>query len=238
MKGKSFFVTTFCMLCILLSGCQEEVGLTIGSSAVEMGSLIDRDDRALHFRVEINGDGNEQELEYKVRFLIIDGDLRDLIGSEEIEIEDTYNETGLITGTSVELKKVFSVDEIRKAVENRKGVVVELYNEDQTIKRKVVTIFRENIKQIVKINPKAKIETIELNEPTEIEIYRRAVSNSTKINYFPYVYTQPKYRFNLDNESFYLWITEDDGMIMNTQDTFTIYSLLDSSLKEIKEIID
>ncbi|MGG0667446.1 hypothetical protein ABE073_02850 [Lederbergia citrisecunda] len=238
MSGKYIIITIFSVFCILLSGCQKDEGLTIGTSSVEIGSPIDPDDRALHFRVEINGDGIEKDLEYKVRFKIINSYLRELIDSEEIELDDVYHETGLITGSSVELKKVFSVDEIRKSVEDNKGVIVELYNEEKTIKREVVAIFRENIKQLVKINPTAKIKTIELNDPNEIAIYRIAVSNSTKINYIPDINTHPKYLFNLDNESYYLWITEDVGMIMNTEDTFTIYSLSDSSRKEIKEIID
>ena len=44
--------------------------------------------------------------------------------------------------------------------------------------------------------------------------------------------------FSLDKESYYLWITEYDGHIMNTNDIYTIYSLSKNSLKEIRDFIN
>ncbi|MBO0588382.1 hypothetical protein [Sporosarcina sp. E16_8] len=90
---------------------------------------------------------------------------------------------------------------------------------------------------MVKINSQAKMENIELNEAIEVAIFVKAVKDSTKeqgISAIEY----PKYIFKLDEEEWFLWATEDTGRIMNVKDTYTIYLLSDSSLKEIKEFIN
>ncbi len=48
----------------------------------------------------------------------------------------------------------------------------------------------------------------------------------------------PQYTFNLEDESFFLWISNDSGRIMNSKDLYTIYLLSNSSLKEIKEFLE
>lgn len=231
-----------------LSACQvdrgEIKGVFIESSSVEFGSLQDPDDRALHFRVQISDYGNDPELEYKVRFLIQDPYISDLIGEGKIENNVPYKtqplpndgEVGMVIGSSREIIKEFDIDEIRKSIENEKAVIVELYHLDKTIDREEITIFKANIEPLVKINPNSRIENINLNETNKISIFRRVVSDSTKQQSISYI-IQPKYTFKLDNESYFLWITEDEGYIMNIKDTFAIYKLSKSSLKEVKEVI-
>lgn len=238
MKRNFIYLTIFCV-CIIIAGCQKEQSITIGHSSVEMGSQIDRDDRALHFRVEVNDGDNEQE--YKIRFIIKDKSLRDLIGTDKVEVNDTYispagGQSALVTGTSVELDKMFNVDDIRKSVEKNKGVMVELYNGDQVIDQAVVKTFRENIAQLVKIDPKREIKKIEITNDNE-SIFRRAVSDSTKTTVIvTYIY-YPEYQFSIDDETYILWIDKGgDGFILNTKDTFTLYTLSESSLSEIKEL--
>ena len=47
----------------------------------------------------------------------------------------------------------------------------------------------------------------------------------------------PKVQFSIGDESYYLWVRDNEGFIMNTKNTFTLYTLSDRSLKEVKEII-
>lgn len=224
---------------MILAGCQEEQGITIEHSSVEMGSPIDRDDRALHFRIEVKHGVNEQE--YKIRFLIKDKYLRELIGTDQIEVNDTYisivgGQSSLVTGTSVELNKMFNVDDIKKSVEKSDGVIVELYNGDQLIDQAVINDFKENIAQLVKIDPKKEIKNIEITKDNE-SLFRRAVSDSTKTTVIKTNY--PNYQFSMDDETYYLWINEDeDGYIVNAKDTFTLYTLSESSFVEIKELTE
>ena len=116
--------------------------------------------------------------------------------------------------------------------------MVELYNGDQVIDQAVVKTFRENIAQVVKIDPKREIKKIEITNDNE-SIFRRAVSDSTKTTVIVTYY--PKYQFSIDDETYYLWVNEGeggDGFILNTKDTFTLYTLSESSLSEIKELIE
>ena len=92
MRYKLIFLILFSTL--ILSACQNESrdlkGLIIESASVEFGSLQNPNDRELHFRVQINDYGMDHESEYKVRFIINHAYIQDLIGTESIEVPDTY----------------------------------------------------------------------------------------------------------------------------------------------------
>ena len=47
----------------------------------------------------------------------------------------------------------------------------------------------------------------------------------------------PQYKVELGEETYFLWIYEISGTIMNTKDTHTIYSLSNKSVKQVSEII-
>ena len=47
----------------------------------------------------------------------------------------------------------------------------------------------------------------------------------------------PQYKVELGEETYFLWIHEESGTIMNTKDTHTIYSLSDPSVKKVSELI-
>jgi PBP1b-binding outer membrane lipoprotein LpoB len=81
-----------------------------------------------------------------------------------------------------------------------------------------------------------KMDTLVLNDSTEIDLFAKAVNDSIKepgiVNMI-----DPQYKFDLDGDTFYLWITAESGTIMNTKDTHTIYSLSKNSVKEIYEFV-
>ncbi|MCW3490470.1 M56 family metallopeptidase [Dethiobacter alkaliphilus] len=77
---------------------------------------------------------------------------------------------------------------------------------------------------------------LELKEAEEENIFFKAVNDAEKIPGTLNV-TKPQYRFRIDDESYFLWISEEGGMIMNLKDTNTGYSLTSSSAKEIYEFI-
>ena len=236
MKWKLGFLIVFC-LSVILVGCQEDQAIRINAASVEIGSSIDRDDRSLHFRVDVDQRISGQS--YNVRFIIKDNYLRELIGQETVEVEDTYisrKDTGLVLGTSVQLTKSFNVDEIRKSVEKGSAVIVELYNGNEIIDQEKVKIFNEFIPQLVKINPKEEIQKIEITDQNE-SIFNRAVSDATKVKALFTNVPHPKVQFSIGDESYYLWVRDNEGLIMNTKNTFTLYTLSDRSLKEVKEII-
>ncbi|MFF2753044.1 hypothetical protein ACFVR1_04700 [Psychrobacillus sp. NPDC058041] len=168
-----------------------------------------------------------------------------MIGTEKIEVPETYKTQPLqnegartiVTGISKEIKKDLTIDEIRKIIEKEEAVIIELYDKNRTIAREVVTTFVESIKPLLKVNPYTKMKLIELKETNELDVFSRAVSDSTKEQGISYI-AYPEYIFDLGEESYFLWVTEVNGIIMNTKDTYTIFSLSNSSLKEVKEVID
>lgn len=48
----------------------------------------------------------------------------------------------------------------------------------------------------------------------------------------------PKYKVELGEESYFLWIYEESGTIMNLKDTHTVYTLSKSSAKMINELLN
>ena len=48
----------------------------------------------------------------------------------------------------------------------------------------------------------------------------------------------PEYKVEIGENSYYLWISEEQGTIMNVNDTNTIYTLSKSSAKTIKELLN
>lgn len=231
------FIVPIIFICFILIGCQEEKKI-IESTSIEIGVAHIPENKDLNFRVSISNPKKTEYSNFKVRFIIKDKVISELVGLEVIELDETYKfiDTPLITGTSVKFKTVFNVDEIRKIIEKDEAVIVELFNNNQVIDREIISTFRENIKQLVKINPKKDIQIIESDSRNE-SILLNAVNQASKINYTPDNVPHPKYQFNIKDESYFLWIAENEGRIMNTKDTFTMYTLSNSSLSEIKDII-
>lgn len=236
------------LFAVNLAACQSETGnlkgLVINNSSVEFGSIQDPDDRKLHFWAEISDYGTESELEYKIRFIVLNPYIHDLIGAEIIEVPDTYKSQsfpnngsrGLITSGSAEIKQDFNIDKIRKNLKNDKAVIVEIYDSNGTIARDIVTNFKENIMPKAKINPKAKIEVIDLKDKDKITIFKNAIKDATK-NLNRYYLVNPDYSFTLDEDTYYLWLSEDEGSIMNAKDIYATFLLSKNSLNEIDKIL-
>ncbi len=76
----------------------------------------------------------------------------------------------------------------------------------------------------------------ELTDSAEIRVIRQAFKGAKKqpgiVNM-----AEPQYRLELDKNTYFLWIGEDSGTIMNVEDTHTIYSLSSKSAKRVYEII-
>ena len=90
----------------------------------------------------------------------------------------------------------------------------------------------------IAITPKENPGTtkLELNKE-EIVIFKRAVKDSIKepgiVNM-----ANPQFQFAIDGESYFLWISEEAGTIMDINDTHTIYTISSGSHKEIYGIIN
>ncbi|MFC9541852.1 hypothetical protein ACFTQ7_18520 [Lysinibacillus sp. NPDC056959] len=96
-------------------------------------------------------------------------------------------------------------------------------------------ITKKNVEEEAYINTKAIDLELELEE---IAIFEKAVSKSKKEPGVVNIATEPQYQFSSGKETYFLWITEESGTIMNTKDTHTIYTLSSNSVKEVYEFVN
>lgn len=95
----------------------------------------------------------------------------------------------------------------------------------------------EEIQIEIVTNSKTKVTDLELKGEEEIDIFKGAVSNSKKEPGIVNMAEKPQYQFSIGEETYFLWVTEESGTIMNTKDTHTIYTLPNSSAKEVYEFV-
>ncbi|MFL0507188.1 hypothetical protein ACH0B5_15720 [Ureibacillus sp. 179-F W5.1 NHS] len=98
------------------------------------------------------------------------------------------------------------------------------------------SVTEKNVEEEAYVN--TKTIHLELKESEEIAIFEKAVSNSTKESGIVNMATEPQYQFNSGKESYFLWITEESGTIMNRKDTHTIYILSSNSIKEVYKFVN
>ncbi|WP_039044192.1 hypothetical protein [Sporosarcina sp. ZBG7A] len=91
---------------------------------------------------------------------------------------------------------------------------------------------QESKMQTVNNSPVATTEIIEITHPHEIDIFRTAIKDSTQVPGIVNM-TKPHYNFRLGEESYSLWLTEDNGTILNQKDRNTIYTLSSVSLEKL-----
>ncbi|MED4456341.1 hypothetical protein [Metabacillus fastidiosus] len=81
-----------------------------------------------------------------------------------------------------------------------------------------------------------KSSLIEITDTKTINNLRKAF-NSAKKQPGIVDMVSPEYKVNIGEKSYLLWISEKSGTIMDVEDTHTIYSLSNESIKSINELI-
>ena len=101
----------------------------------------------------------------------------------------------------------------------------------------VATSTSETNGAVSKSNSETRMESLNLKEANEVDLFNKAVNEATKepgiVNM-----ANPHYQFSLDGEYYFLWIDATSGTIMNKKDTNTIYSLSITSVQEINEFLN
>ncbi len=82
-----------------------------------------------------------------------------------------------------------------------------------------------------------KVISLDLKEEEEKEVFTKAVKDSKQEPGIANM-TNPDYKFNIEEESYLLWINNDSGTIMNIKDSHTIYTLSSNSVKEVFGIVN
>lgn len=76
---------------------------------------------------------------------------------------------------------------------------------------------------------------IVITDLQEIKSIEEAINNAEKEPGIVDM-ADPEYKIEIGKETYFLWISEVSGTIMNTEDTHTIYSLSEKSIKLVNEI--
>ncbi|WNF38774.1 hypothetical protein RJD24_10270 [Bacillaceae bacterium IKA-2] len=77
---------------------------------------------------------------------------------------------------------------------------------------------------------------IGLTTKKEIEVFQNAFSSAVKQSGVVDM-VDPNFKVDLGEETYFLWISEGSGTVMNTKDTHTIYSLSKKSATEVYETV-
>ncbi|MDW0118639.1 hypothetical protein QTL97_17070 [Sporosarcina thermotolerans] len=74
-------------------------------------------------------------------------------------------------------------------------------------------------------------------DPEVVNDFVKAFNNAVKMIGIVNM-ADPEYKVEIGEESYFLWINEERGTIMNLNDTHTIYTLSKSSAKKINELLN
>jgi hypothetical protein len=76
---------------------------------------------------------------------------------------------------------------------------------------------------------------VAFTDSTNVSIFKEAVKSAVKEPGIANM-LDPMYKVTVGKESYFLWLINGHGTIMNTKDTHTIYSLLDQTTKAIEHL--
>ncbi|GGA60034.1 hypothetical protein [Ornithinibacillus halotolerans] len=92
------------------------------------------------------------------------------------------------------------------------------------------------IEKITIYQLKNNTNKIVIEDKESTKIIKEAVSSAKKVQGIVNV-ANPEYRIEFGKKTYFLWIEEKSGTIMDSEDTHTIYSISDNSTKEINMFI-
>lgn len=81
-----------------------------------------------------------------------------------------------------------------------------------------------------------KIENLILKETDEINMFLEAVNRANEVEGIVDM-SEPHYSFTIGEDSYYLWIDEESGTIMNQKDSHKIYTLTEDSHDELYKFL-
>ncbi|MFA9458446.1 hypothetical protein ACERJO_17005 [Halalkalibacter sp. AB-rgal2] len=94
----------------------------------------------------------------------------------------------------------------------------------------------EVVQDNVEIFCKTNMNVTELKNEEDLDIFKSAVRQAKQEPGIVNV-SQHQYQFCIDEDTYFLWITEDSGIIMNANHTHTIFTLSDQSVDEVNALI-
>jgi hypothetical protein len=116
-------------------------------------------------------------------------------------------------------------------------VAVGCSNKSET-KSKETALDVQTVGEIVEVQLLNQLENesaVAFADSTDVRIFNEAVKTAVKEPGIANM-SDPMYKVTVGEESYFLWLINGHGTIMNTKDTHTIYSLLDQPTKTIDQL--
>lgn len=95
-----------------------------------------------------------------------------------------------------------------------------------------ITLYKMNSFSEADLDSKVKI-----NDSDEIGVMKTAIKKAIKRPGISDV-VDPDFTIEIGEDSYYLWIQEDSGNIMNVDDTHTLYTLQKQNVREVYGIVN
>ncbi|WP_456274717.1 hypothetical protein [Bacillus sp. AK031] len=75
-----------------------------------------------------------------------------------------------------------------------------------------------------------------IKDTETIEMINDAIHNAEKQSGIVDM-ADPEYKISLGNDTYFLWMSENSGTIMNSEDTHSIYTLSENSINQVNELL-
>jgi hypothetical protein len=95
----------------------------------------------------------------------------------------------------------------------------------------------ESLEKITIFPMESNSEVLVIEDTETIDMIQEAVDNAEKQPGIVDM-ADPEYKIEIGEEIYFLWVDEKSGTIMNTEDTHTIYSLSENSIKQVNELLN
>ncbi|OZM56325.1 hypothetical protein CIB95_12995 [Lottiidibacillus patelloidae] len=93
-----------------------------------------------------------------------------------------------------------------------------------------------NIYKMKSFSVTSKNSLREINDTKIINIFYEAINNASIISDSTDM-VDPQYKIEIGNDTYFLWLYENSGILMNDKDSHTTFSISEKSVKEINSVL-
>jgi hypothetical protein len=95
----------------------------------------------------------------------------------------------------------------------------------------------ENLEKVTLYPMETNSEEVVISDRETIKTIIEAVDSAEKLSGIVNM-ANPEFKIKIGEKEYFLWIDEKSGTIMNTEDTHTIYSISESLIDQVNELLN
>lgn len=109
--------------------------------------------------------------------------------------------------------------------------------QNNEVKVEKTSLSTESLERITIDSMKGNSDTVIIEERESIENVKKALASAERQSGIVNM-ADPEFKIVIEEKTYFLWIDDKSGTIMDTEDTHTIYSLSEYSVKQINELLE